>query len=280
MSDLIAPHLAALRAEGLSENTVHDRQGLLSRLARDLPHGIDTASTEELQQWLGRPGWSTKTRETYWTHIVGFYRWAVRGRSQKIDWDPSEDLTRPRPKKPLPRVAADDQLRQCLGQLGPRARRAVILAAGVGMRASEIADSDRDHFTRRRVAILGKGDKSRSVPVPEDVWDEIGDEPTGRLILNHGEPVTGAWVTQHCALALDRIGLPKLTIHWFRGAYATRLRRSGVDTIVISRLLGHSSVATTQRYIDLDDEDLDDAVGRLPALDQPTRLKVGTRAGA
>src|SRR5882757_2179073 len=120
MSDLIAPHLASLRARGQSPMTVHDREGCLTRLARALPPRPDEtcaedrlyeASTEELEQWLGTEDWSTKTRETYWCHIVDFYRWAAKpGRNQRIDWDPSQDLRRPVPKPGRPRVATDDQL--------------------------------------------------------------------------------------------------------------------------------------------------------------------------
>ena len=278
MSDLIAPHLASLRARGRSPLTVHSREGCLRRLARDLPKPLDKASTEELELWLGQPGWTTKTRETYWCHIVGFFRWAARpGRNQRIDWDPSEDLARPAPRPGKPRVATDDQLHRCLDLLVRPAlrvvRRAVILAAGAGMRASEIAAADREDFTARRVLILGKGEKGRAVPLIPDVWKEVVDEPPGRLITNRGRPVDGFWVTRTCAKALARIGEPRLTIHWFRGAFATRLRRSGVDIAAISRLLGHSSVATTQRYLEMLDEDLELAVARLPGLHEPAGSK-------
>ena len=282
MSDLIAPHLTALRARGLSPNTVHDREGLLRRLARDLPHGIDSASTEELEEWLGRQGWTTKTRETYWCHIVGFYRWATRGRTQRLDWDPSEDLIRPAPKPGKPRVATDDQLRQCLDRLAHPAhrvvRRSVVLAAGAGMRASEIAAADSEDFTEQRVLILGKGEKGRAVPLIPDVWKEVVGEPPGRLITNRGRPVDGFWITRTCAAALDRIGEPRLTIHWFRGAFATRLRRSGVDIAAISKLLGHTSVATTQRYLEMLDEDLELAIAKLPRLNEAAGRRYASSA--
>lgn len=271
MSDLIPLHLAALRARGLSENTVADRERLLRALDRDLPHGLDVAAAEELQDWLGRAGWTTKTRETYWCHIVGFYRWAARGRSQRLDWDPSEDLDRPKPRRRLPRVASDDQLHRCLDELDRPVLRAVILAAGAGMRAGEIAGAERDNFDGRQVVILGKGDKVRVVPLMPEVWDEVRDCPPGRLVTDNGQPVDAHWVTRKCAAAFDRLGEPKLTIHWFRGAFATRLRRAGVDSMAIARLLGHSSVATTQLYIQLDERDLATAMGRLPSLAQASR---------
>jgi len=279
MSDLIGLHLATLRAQGLSTDTVSDRERLLLALDRELPHGLDSALPEELQAWLGRPGWTTKTRETYWCHIVGFYRWAVRGRTQRLDWDPSEELARPKPRRRLPRVASDDQLRRCLVELDRPVLRAVILAAGAGMRAGEIARAERSDFDRHRVVILGKGDKVRVVPLLPEVWDEVRG-CRGPLITNAGCSVDAQWVTRTCAAALDRIGEPSLTIHWFRGAFATRLRRSGVDTAAIARLLGHASINTTQVYLAFDEQDLATAMNKLPALDVSTRNETQSEPGS
>ncbi len=272
MSDLISDHLTALRAESLSPLTITSRERLLNALDRELPYGVDVASTQELQAWLGRRGWVTKTRETYWCHMTGFYRWAVQ--VGRLDWDPSADLKRPRPKARLPRVASDAQLHRCLRELDRPVLRAVILAGGAGMRAGEIAKADRDHFDADRVLILGKGDKGRVVPLLDDVWDEVRNCPAGPLITNHGDRVSSAWVTQVCAKAFHRIGEPRLTIHWFRGAFATRLRRMGVDTAAIARLLGHESVATTQQYLQFEDADLAAAMRRLPHLAEAARRDV------
>ena len=273
MSELIEDHLNALRAEGLSPLTIASRERLLKALDRELPCGVDRALTQELQGWLGRPGLATKTRETYWCHMTGFYRQVVQ--AGWLDWDPSADLKRPRPKARLPRVASDAQLHRCLRELDRPVLRAVILAGGAGMRAGEIAKADRDHFSRERVLILGKGDKGRAVPLLDDVWEEIRNCPDGPLITHHGRRVSSDWISHACAAAFDRIGEPKLTIHWFRGAFATRLRRMGVDTAAIARLLGHSSVATTQLYLAFDDADLVAAVQRLPHLTEPARGNIG-----
>lgn len=276
MSDLIDKHLRALRAETSSVATPRDREYWLRRLDRDLRRtgspGIEEASTDELLGWLGNPRWSSKTRETVWCHLVAFYRQVTSGRTPSLDWDPSAEIRRPRVGYRPPRVAPDDQLQSALAKLDQPALRAVILAAGVGMRAGEAARAERCHFTRERVVILGKGDKVRQVPMTDDVWSEVGDETTGPIITDPaGAPVDASWVTRMVERALNRIGLPRLTLHWFRGAYATRLRRSGVDTLAISRLLGHSSVATTQKYVELDDWDLDAAVAKLPPLTRSPR---------
>jgi site-specific recombinase XerD len=48
--------------------------------------------------------------------------------------------------------------------------------------------------------------------------------------------------------------------HRWRHSYATSLRCRGVDIHVVQRLLGHSNIATTTRYLHLSDADLTDAV--------------------
>ena len=48
--------------------------------------------------------------------------------------------------------------------------------------------------------------------------------------------------------------------HRWRHTYATSLLRRGVDVFKAKRLLGHSKLATTERYLHLVDDDLADAV--------------------
>jgi site-specific recombinase XerD len=50
--------------------------------------------------------------------------------------------------------------------------------------------------------------------------------------------------------------------HRWRHSYATSLLRRGVDIHVVQRLLGHSNIATTTRYLRLSDADLTDAVDK------------------
>lgn len=47
-----------------------------------------------------------------------------------------------------------------------------------------------------------------------------------------------------------------LTIHSLRHTYAENLRKNGIDLKVIQTLMGHSSLATTDRYLHLSNDDL------------------------
>jgi len=61
---------------------------------------------------------------------------------------------------------------------------------------------------------------------------------------------------------LRRIGVPG-SAHALRHTFATRLYRTTRDLVLTQRLLGHSSVATTQIYADADMSTAADAVAAL-----------------
>lgn len=54
--------------------------------------------------------------------------------------------------------------------------------------------------------------------------------------------------------------------HRWRHTYATSLIRRGEDIHVVQRLMGHSNIATTTRYLHLSDADLSAAVDRAFAV--------------
>ncbi|MFI5036230.1 MAG: tyrosine-type recombinase/integrase [Acidimicrobiales bacterium] len=58
--------------------------------------------------------------------------------------------------------------------------------------------------------------------------------------------------------------------HRWRHTYATSLIRRGEDIHVVQRLMGHSNIATTTRYLHLSDADLSAAVDRAFATNSAT----------
>jgi site-specific recombinase XerD len=69
-----------------------------------------------------------------------------------------------------------------------------------------------------------------------------------------------------CQLTARHAGLPPCHPHKLRHTYATLLHDAGVDLLEISKLLGHSSIATTQIYTTTSAAGLQAAVARMPDL--------------
>ena len=78
-------------------------------------------------------------------------------------------------------------------------------------------------------------------------------------------PITVRWSDKILRASIERAGLSAKGISWhsFRRTFATRLHRAGVSIFVISKMLDHSDVRTTQQYIDLFEDQIEGALEAL-----------------
>ncbi len=181
-------------------------------------------------------------------------------------------------KKPrtLPVVLGPADVRRLLEAV-PAGRNRLMLriAYGCGLRVSElthlrVADID---GTRRTLWVRhGKGNKDRGLPLPDELLDELRcywrtARPAEWLFAGPtGRPPHVAALQRAFHRARRAAGLRQpATCHTLRHCYATHLLEAGTDLPTLQRLLGHSHLATTLRYLHLRSD-------RLPHLRSPLEL--------
>ena len=209
--------------------------------------------------------------------IHTFYRWAVGG--GRLAADPSILLGRPKVVSRLPSVLRPKEA-EALVESPPvassrdpdppeehavalRDRAILELLYGSGLRVSEVTSltPGRVDLVRARVVVVGKGAKEREVPMSEasvdavGAWIELGRvhlavPESSSLFLNRRK---GPLTPRDVRRLVERYGaraLPgrRVTPHTLRHSYATHLLEGGADIRAVQELLGHASVATTQRY--------------------------------
>ena len=119
------------------------------------------------------------------------------------------------------------------------------------------------HRVRTVLAVRGKGAKDRVVPISGPLAEAI--ERWGGQFGHRGHVVrslgrrgqAGARMSPVAIFNVVRkhgalIGQPTLAPHDLRRTYAQLGYQAGVPLTQISRLLGHASLTTTQRYLNLD----------------------------
>jgi integrase/recombinase XerC len=188
----------------------------------------------------------------------------------------------PKVAKSLPKpiqVAAAKRLADADERAGePReswilARDAAVMALlyGSGLRISEALGLKRRDVPLPGagdvLVVTGKGNKTRMVPVLQNVLQLIRDyaaicphplPPSGPMFLGaRGGPLSPRIIQ----LAMERLrgalGLPdSATPHALRHSFATHLLSRGGDLRAIQELLGHASLSTTQIYTGIDSERL------------------------
>lgn len=184
----------------------------------------------------------------------------------------------PRVKPSLPRPVTEDQALGLLAEPGldadldpweaARDHAVLSLLYGCGLRISEaLSLTGADAPLGSTLRILGKGAKTRIVPVLPAVaeaveayrratpWPSTGTEPLFRA--KRGGALTPRHVQAAVQRLRGRLGLPATTTpHALRHSFATHLLGAGADLRSIQELLGHASLATTQKYTAVDAERL------------------------
>lgn len=151
------------------------------------------------------------------------------------------------------------------------ARDAAVLALlyGAGLRISEALSIDHSAApvgACDRITILGKGGKTRTVPVIEPVRRAIEAylalcpyalEGGPLFVGTRGGPLSPRIVQLAVARLRGALGLPNsATPHALRHSFATHLLGRGGDLRTIQELLGHASLSTTQIYTSVDSQRL------------------------
>lgn len=216
---------------------------------------------------------ATVARKVY--AVRSFYGFLVR--SGALAANPFDGLGAPKQEKRLPHVLSEEELNAFLDALPEdsflRLRNKALfeLLYATGLRVSELTGLRRgDLLLRERLArVLGKGRKERIVPFHEEAAAVLGryllrlgaEFPDGgdRVFVNRrGGPLTPRSVER--ILKSDWRGLSRSTSrvhpHLLRHSFATHLLRRGANLRAIQELLGHSSLATTEKYTRLDLSDL------------------------
>ena len=143
------------------------------------------------------------------------------------------------------------------------------LSEGLGLTLEDfgIVSSAHPKVTANTLRVLGKGGKTRLVPLLPVVGDAVetylrlcpftleNDDLVFRGM--RGAPVQPAVIQRAMRVMRGALGLPSTaTPHAMRHSFATHLLGNGGDLRTIQELLGHASLSTTQKYTAVDTESL------------------------
>ena len=120
-----------------------------------------------------------------------------------------------------------------------------------GVRINELINIKHSDWQANQLKVHGKGNKVRYVFLPEFLIKYLDPAKPDYLFLNRrGSPIKAEYIRW---LLKERTAqaqiLKKITPHTFRRSFATLLYQKGAQLMTIQKLLGHSSVQTTEAYI-------------------------------
>ena len=234
---------------------------------------VDIALLRSYLASLHERGLSRVTAARKLAALRSFYRHL--GRIGAVERDAARAVRAPKTPRRIPQRLELGEVEELLHAPDPATARgkrdlAILeLLYGTGVRVSELVGLDLTDLQRnsRILRVLGKGGKERVVPFGEVAADALGDYLSARgelaaagsgaaseaVFLNaRGGRLTDRSVRTIVRRYLGEAGIAhlagKATPHTLRHAFATHLLDRGADLRAIQELLGHASLATTQKY--------------------------------
>jgi site-specific recombinase XerD len=240
-------------------------------------------SLEDFLHWMEQErqlGRTDSSLAKYLSHIRGLLEYAWRsGRCERnvLDGFSLQHTQRRGAPKSL-NLQEAEQLVHATTAPGPTARRdrlMILLLYGCGLRTNELCALNVSDVNRERHELVvqkGKGDKPRSIPIPEALFTELlayllERGKRGALFRTHflerriKDKDVCAVVTEVASRAGLRAGVTARTL---RHSFATHLMDRGVDLAIIASLMGHRSPQETGVYLHVLPQRPEAAVRTLP----------------
>ena len=204
--------------------------------------------------------------------IRSFFQFCIK--KKWLENNPAKIVSTPKQDKPVPAFLSEDEMVHLLeipktsNPLDVRDQAILEMFYATGIRVSELVGLDCEdvNLRERLIRVRGKGRKERLVPFGTTAGESLRIYLEKRHLINKGQ-------VDHKAIFISRTGsrlsarsvqrmvdkyIRKTAVernispHSLRHSFATHLLSRGADLRVIQELLGHQSLATTQKYTHLD----------------------------
>jgi integrase/recombinase XerC len=260
----LSPHTSTNYARDLRSLAEFMTQGNLTDWAR-----VDSQHVRVFAARAHASGLSPRSVQRRLSAVRGFFNYLLR--EKLVANNPAVDIRAPKAAKRLPGTLDVDQLNQLLDippedALAVRDKAIMELFYSSGLRLDELVGLDiaQLDLADRTVRVLGKGRKTRIVPVGRKadaalrVWlrERVALADTDEMAVfvgKNGSRLKHRAIQLRIAYWARRKGLPThVHPHLFRHSFATHLLESSKDLRGVQELLGHADIATTAIYPLLD----------------------------
>ncbi len=275
--DAFLQHLSNERR--LSPHTYKNYQRDLNNLQRYCDER-DIATWQQLDShairgyvaWRHRNGLSGSSLQRELSAIRAFFNYLIR--EGELPSNPAQGISAPKQGRRLPKTLDVDEVSQLLDgpaanpedELQLRDLTMMELMYSCGLRLAELADLDLDGLDMKgaMVRVIGKGNKTREVPIGRKALEILGLWLTARSAMakrderalfvgKQGRRLSHRAIQMRMKEQGIKQGLlANVHPHRLRHSFASHMLESSGDLRAVQELLGHADISTTQIYTHLD----------------------------
>lgn len=195
-----------------------------------------------------------------------------------IDADPSQHIDTPKIWQLIPEVMSASEVDQLLQApdrdtyVGARDFAALQVMYASGLRVSELCSLNLFDINEESVRVKGKGGKERIIPIAKVAIGAVdqylgkfrqqveAEEEPALFLTGSGKRIDRVLIWNRIKYYAKKAQIQKnISPHTLRHSFATHLLENGADLRIIQEMLGHASIATTDRYTHISQKHLHEA---------------------
>lgn len=281
MTKLREQMIRDMQVRNFSPSTQQSYLSSVAGLAKFYNRPPDKISTDKVQDYIAHLLVDRKvTVGTYHVNLTGlrfFYTVTLKLDKDKVPLPSVKKVTR------LPEILCIEEVEQLFNASRSSKQRAILMIVySAGLRVSEVVNLKVTDINSNRMTLRvnrGKGGKGRYSLLSERLLLELRDYwqvKRSPVWLFPGrdldKPLTTRVAQYYYKHAAEKAGIKKEGgIHTLRHCFATHLLESGVDMRTIQILMGHSSILSTVRYLQLTSKSIQGTKSPLDLLPKPVK---------
>lgn len=246
----------------MSEQTIHGKKWVCKSLLDSIKiNSIEEITNQQINEWIMEQtarGCSGRTVNTRLTTLIAMLRYfqdmGVVMPNCKIRF-----IVKQKEQPPRRVHYSKEQIDQVLRFADRLEWLLIRICFDCGLRISELRNLRLMNLDGRRVTFIGKGSKAREAYLSEEARERLDDWIQRERITDYiWETTTKSGVKHHLSVEEIRhrmrkpfyqAGYMNFHPHSLRHSFATDLVENGAPLPIAKEMLGHSNVATTERYV-------------------------------
>lgn len=232
---------------------------VIKRFSKYIPLDIEQLSNQHIEAYINDllEHSSNRTANAHLTVCKSFCRWL----SKIYDLpNPAAKIEMLKEDPPKQRWLTHTEYLKVLNVCMNGEADTIKLIANTGLRATEVVNLNGNSVFEDKLIITGKGRKRRVIPLNQTLKEILSRSTHINFSKNRTQ------LYRLCQRLSQRANVPRFGPHSLRHYFCTELLKRGVSMVNVSKLLGHSSVKTTERYLHFESHFL---TGVTDCLDSP-----------
>ena len=267
LKSLLPKFIDYLESKGRSPSTILAYRADLEQLL-DFLHGKNKVTTDQITQpdienfrdTLLTQKYTPKSVSRKLNAVKTFFRWLIA--EKLLTTNPAEDVAHPKIEAVMPKFLSPLEYRALRDVVrdDPRIAAIVELILQTGMRISEVANLRTENISDGEIIVEPYATQpERRVPLNEPAKEALDEYLKVRP--NSGAPYLfvskngKSLAVRNIRAAIDRYmqkaEIPQYSVNDLRTTFIVENLKAGVDLVLLSHIIGHKRLSTTERYLQL-----------------------------